>query len=286
VTDTPAELDEVLQEVQEAGQHPSEELLDRARALGPAAIPRLIEMATDEALHFAGEDSPAVWAPLHAVRLLGELQAAVAVEPLLPLLSWDDDWLGEELPVALGRIGMPSMAPLRDMLFDPSGDVFVRGRAGTGLAKIAEYHPDRREEIVALLTAFLDDRETSAPDRETLNGFVISDLVELNAKEALPAIQRAFEADRVDTMITGLADVERDLSRPDDISLHEWWRQNPLYPMVPGFTGELRPQPAPVPQPHIASQLAPALPRAHRKVGRNDPCPCGSGKKYKRCCGR
>lgn len=23
-----------------------------------------------------------------------------------------------------------------------------------------------------------------------------------------------------------------------------------------------------------------------RKVGRNDPCPCGSGKKYKYCCGR
>ena len=22
-----------------------------------------------------------------------------------------------------------------------------------------------------------------------------------------------------------------------------------------------------------------------RKVGRNDPCPCGSGKKYKKCCG-
>ena len=23
-----------------------------------------------------------------------------------------------------------------------------------------------------------------------------------------------------------------------------------------------------------------------KKVGRNDPCPCGSGKKYKNCCGR
>ncbi len=22
----------------------------------------------------------------------------------------------------------------------------------------------------------------------------------------------------------------------------------------------------------------------HTKVGRNDPCPCGSGKKFKRCC--
>ena len=26
--------------------------------------------------------------------------------------------------------------------------------------------------------------------------------------------------------------------------------------------------------------------RESRKVGRNDPCPCGSGKKYKNCCGR
>jgi preprotein translocase subunit SecA len=26
--------------------------------------------------------------------------------------------------------------------------------------------------------------------------------------------------------------------------------------------------------------------REQAKVGRNDPCPCGSGKKYKKCCGR
>jgi SEC-C motif-containing protein len=26
--------------------------------------------------------------------------------------------------------------------------------------------------------------------------------------------------------------------------------------------------------------------REGKKVGRNEPCPCGSGKKYKRCCGR
>ena len=27
-------------------------------------------------------------------------------------------------------------------------------------------------------------------------------------------------------------------------------------------------------------------PRRVQKIGRNDPCPCGSGKKYKHCCGR
>jgi preprotein translocase subunit SecA len=26
--------------------------------------------------------------------------------------------------------------------------------------------------------------------------------------------------------------------------------------------------------------------RNNTKVGRNDPCPCGSGKKYKKCCGK
>ena len=26
--------------------------------------------------------------------------------------------------------------------------------------------------------------------------------------------------------------------------------------------------------------------RVEKTVGRNEPCPCGSGKKYKQCCGR
>jgi preprotein translocase subunit SecA len=28
------------------------------------------------------------------------------------------------------------------------------------------------------------------------------------------------------------------------------------------------------------------LKREGDKIGRNEPCPCGSGKKYKKCCGR
>jgi len=39
--------------------------------------------------------------------------------------------------------------------------------------------------------------------------------------------------------------------------------------------------------PSIARQASPAAPMrtpAGEKVGRNEPCPCGSGKKYKKCC--
>ncbi len=33
--------------------------------------------------------------------------------------------------------------------------------------------------------------------------------------------------------------------------------------------------------------LNPPQPKiAEKKIGRNDPCPCGSGKKHKKCCGK
>jgi hypothetical protein len=51
----------------------------------------------------------------------------------------------------------------------------------------------------------------------------------------------------------------------------------------------LPPQPVPEsaqnPQPQSNQQGAKRNPTAFSKVGRNSPCPCGSGKKYKRCCG-
>jgi uncharacterized protein YecA (UPF0149 family) len=40
--------------------------------------------------------------------------------------------------------------------------------------------------------------------------------------------------------------------------------------------------------PRFVKVMRPELDRTKeygQKVGRNDPCPCGSGKKYKKCCG-
>lgn len=42
----------------------------------------------------------------------------------------------------------------------------------------------------------------------------------------------------------------------------------------------------PVPPQVVLAAEKPATVRTERKVGRNDPCPCGSGKKYKKCCGK
>jgi preprotein translocase subunit SecA len=48
--------------------------------------------------------------------------------------------------------------------------------------------------------------------------------------------------------------------------------------------------PQPTPNGGVAAGATPGWqkpPKATgKKVGRNDPCPCGSGKKYKKCCGK
>jgi preprotein translocase subunit SecA len=41
----------------------------------------------------------------------------------------------------------------------------------------------------------------------------------------------------------------------------------------------------PGPGPGQAQPAQQTVKRQGRKIGRNEPCPCGSGKKYKKCCG-
>jgi preprotein translocase subunit SecA len=47
-----------------------------------------------------------------------------------------------------------------------------------------------------------------------------------------------------------------------------------------------RSAPPPPPPPPGEGEAATPFVRGERKVGRNEPCPCGSGKKYKHCHGR
>ncbi len=80
---------------------------------------------------------------------------------------------------------------------------------------------------------------------------------------------RLCAADGVD-VITGAGDAPTWMNAivPSLLHIRSHWRQHPA--AVPGFTGH-----------HNGAPRTRAAP----KVGRNDPCPCCSGKKFKRCCG-
>lgn len=168
-------------------------------------VPELIQMATDEDLHFADSDSMEVWAPVHAWRTLAQLRAEAAIEPLVGLLPHideddEDDWTPEELPYVFAEIGAAAIPDLTAFLVDEQHGVYSRTAAANGLQHIAEKQPAMRDEVVAILVRQLerfDDQE------EDFNAFLMSALVNLKAVEALPVIERAFAAGAVEEFVMG-----------------------------------------------------------------------------------
>jgi len=225
-------------------------------------IPALIAMACDETLNDADGDSSEVWAPTHAWRALGQMRAADATEPLLRLLRRfpDDDVMAVELPAVFGMIGPPAIAPLRAFLESVPRSFYIYATVADGIKEVALRHPDRRLACIDILAWFLTDLGDSD---EGLAGSVVAYLLDLGAVEAIGPIREAFARDAVDAMVAGdLEDVEIALGLRQSRT-----SPRPRYSLF---------SPQDVPRPAAQAKSA--------KIGRNDPCPCGSGKKYKKCC--
>ena len=227
--------------------------------IGSEDVDELIKLATDPLLHGAPIESNDVWVPLHAWRALGQLGDSRAIEPLINAFDalCDDDWASEELPVVLGMMGARAIAPLADFLKNSSHTEFARMIAADALGKVAECHPSVKEQVIALLTGYLDDPD---PRATGLNGSAVNALLDLEARGSIDTLRRLYRSGNVDLFACGdIEDVEIELGLRTERTT-----ARPDFSDVYGFP-------------------KPAL-RKPTKVGRNDPCPCGSGKKYKKCC--
>lgn len=207
----PPDLAPLLERLKQMGEEADKELLERIVAYGPGAIPPLIDLATDDSLLYPVEETAATWAPIYAVRLLGQLHAQEAIEPLLPLLTIPgDNYIAMELEQALGLIGPAALPPLAERLGDRTQDEHLRAHAANTMANIAKNYAETRAEVISLIRAQIDS--TTNP---TLNGFLIATLMHLQALEALPSIERAFAEGRVDLFVAGdLENVRQEMLDP------------------------------------------------------------------------
>ena len=263
--------------------------------LTAADVPDLLTIARQWAEPFdwpEDENDVSGYAPVHAWRGLAQLGSTEAIglllEMLEPLETIGDDWFPDEFPHALAWIGPASMAPLRDYLADERHGVYPRVCAAGGLRELAKRHEELRGEVVKALGEALSRFEQAD---ETFNGLIISDLLDLKATEAAELIERAHAADAVDTTVCGNWEtVRKELGVeglglvPEELATQKWfWALDDQADQ--DDEDVLLPDGSPLLPDDLAE--APALPlQPARKVGRNDPCPCGSGKKYKKCCWR
>jgi SEC-C motif len=257
----------------EFGSSPRQWFDYRDLGLTEENIPDLIRMATDLDLHNAPHDSPEVWAPLHAWRALAQLQAMQAAGPLVHLFAHleHDDWIPEELPKVFSMIGPETLPTLQGFLADDNVEESCRLSVPQCVVRMAEDHPDAREASIEVLVRQLQKFETNGP---ALNGFLITSLIDLDATPAIGLIREAFSKNQVDLNIVGdVEDVEMALGLRTSRStppprLHHFGSALDLDSLA-GLDDDSLPE---LPQ------------RRAAKIGRNDPCPCGSGKKFKKCC--
>ncbi len=174
-----------------------------------ADIPELIRLVEDTELRSLpwdedGEAPPEVYAQVHAWRTLGQLEAVEAIPALIGQLRWididQDDYVGEEIPVVLGKIGAAAIQPCRDALADRSKHEFERIAAGTALTEIGKQHPEAREACVQALMSTL---ENYRDDDELINAFTLLNLADLEAVKAAPLAKEIFEAGCADESVMG-----------------------------------------------------------------------------------
>src|SRR5579864_6469484 len=178
-----------------------------ALGIGKEDIPELIRMANDESLNEIGKvEGPEDWASIHAVRALGQLRDESTIESLVELLTTqqDHEWIQEELPEIFAMIGPAAIPALAAYLADGSHPLYGRSYAGEALVAIAEQYPEKRDESIGAIARAVEKFSENDP---VLNGLIIGNLAHLKAREMLPLIEQAFQADSVDEITISLDDV-------------------------------------------------------------------------------
>lgn len=178
-------------------------------------VPELIRLGTDRHLLVDDDvDEVALWAPLHAWRVLAQMNAPEAIAPLVRVLALvdesDTDLIGEGLQDVLESFGPAAIDPLASFLIEADDGNGGLVGAGEALSHTGQAHPEYRDRIVQIITTTLEAR--CARNDPLINGFWISALLDLNAVESYPVIRKVYEENLADPMISGdLEDVEIEL---------------------------------------------------------------------------
>jgi len=204
------EYSETVQQCFTRGE-PDWEEWDDYLSLGftPAHVPELIHILDNTTQIWEQafeadtiEENITEWAPIHAWRALAQLDAVEALPAMLRLheTEGESDWVGEEIPLAVARFGPPVLEDLRAYLSDPDNETWTRVGVARMMKLISEEFPESRADCIAALCAGL---ELFEKNDETVNGFIISYLADINASETAPLVERAFQSGRVDLSIMG-----------------------------------------------------------------------------------
>jgi hypothetical protein len=245
-------------------------------------------------------DRPTWWAPIHATYLLAAIGGEDALMGLLLAADHAEahecEWVLTALPAMLGRQGGRIRPYLSERLRDRARDPIARATMAECLAATTIVDSSGSDAVFADLGALFHDGENDA--LKPMVGAVLMDFQRKEYRDALLAHARQLADGEHATGDDGAPYTQDDVERafgieatpdlgpytadwlsfysPEEIARRQaaWAEEDAASDHADVELGEAEWEPEFIPQ----------VVRAHPKIGRNEPCRCGSGKKFKKCC--
>ncbi len=242
----------------------------------------LEELAFDKELNnlkYNKKNIGKLFAPIHAIMVLAQLKSKQSFKKLVDGLDeMDDDYSRGAVLYYLRNVVSDFVDELIVYFLDKSRNIYNRMLVWEALDNTYKIDKSIGDKFEDALVEYLQ-RDDEYDDG--LNAMCIFSLIEISGAKHIDLIREAFKTKPVDVWYDGdIEDVEirlglrskRTTSKPTnifDVPLGGFDEDEDMFESLANELDYLD-----FFEPYIADP----------KIGRNEPCPCGSGKKYKKCC--
>lgn len=241
-------------------------------------------------------DEPEYMAHLYAMYLLAQFREERAYPLFIELFSTpgkaiqelSGDVVTEDLGRMLASICGGDVEAIKGLAENEQANEYVRSAALQSLIVLFAQGVKTREEILAYFQSLF--REKIPRDDELIWYSLVSLSTKLYPDVLYDDIKQAFADDLIDPMFIDLKYVDDDMRRGKEHALeatkadhHNTFIEDTILEME--TWAAFKPS-KPVKALPLVKKGSGQVVREGRKIGRNEPCPCGSGLKYKKCCVR
>jgi uncharacterized protein len=249
-------------------------------------------------------DTPDQRLLFRGIHILGGRQMPAAYRPFVAFLRGPPErveMLGDAITETLAKIlaGLfdGDDEPLRALITDARADRFVRAAGLRAMATLCFERRIDREDFAAYLRR-LDEEKLLSENDDVVWDAWMGVIGVLGMTDLAARVRAAFADERIPPEVSGEKDFDRLLdeawARPDDPerlaretlgTIKDVLAELEIYPAWTDPDADADEMTDDELLDRAAEDLAfhPAH-NPYRDVGRNDPCPCGSGKKFKKCC--
>ncbi len=245
---------------------------------------------------------------IHALFLLTELNATESIDKVLQLLRqneklltfWFGDFLTAEVWRTIYQLGNNQLEKLKKFVLEPHLYTYARYGVCSAVAQIAYHESERKPEIVQWIDGILNFLQNNKDDEDLIDSdfiaFIICDIIQLKAKDLMPLVKTLFDHGLVREGICGdyMYVEDNTINRPErDYSKYALYNIYDRYTHILTTWAGYKEDKDDLDDLKKSSLINDDLVEFQQedsynteaKIGRNNPCPCGSGKKYKKCCG-